>query len=485
MAALTSRIASGPADMALLSFALVLWLFGLLAIWRLPVPAGVAYLALVELFFFAWAAAVSKEGRVSGMRFALQTQLILAVRITATTALALASVGSIFFLLNLVNPDPKLAAVPANPNARLALARLCAILVLGMPFVSFWYLHALKLRRLSFPELARGQYLENTLLVSGPAVRVQQGLDFYLRALASDLSVPLNTVMYGVRPTLSSVAGADGKALYECVWTWLPVKLLIEVQPDGAQATTIITRCLLRGGWYRLEAGILANEALLVLEHLQLHVMQPLRNDMAQREAERRQEALRVQSMEMRLKVLQAQVEPHFLFNTMANLRHLYRTDVIAGENMLNHLISYLRGAMDGLRSEQSSVGAELALARHYLALMKVRMGSRLSYSVMSFDDIDTLAFPPAMLISLVENAIKHGLQDKPAGQLRITAAREDDKLKISVIDNGPGFGSIAGTGVGLSNIRQRLEAMHGNAAWLEAGALADGGFVSTIVVPL
>ncbi|MET0857922.1 MAG: ATP-binding protein, partial [Telluria sp.] len=92
--------------------------------------------------------------------------------------------------------------------------------------------------------------------------------------------------------------------------------------------------------------------------------------------------------------------------------------------------------------------------------------------------------FPPAMLISLVENSIKHGLHDKAHGKLTISCERDGAHLRVSVADNGAGFSSVGGTGVGLSNIRQRLEAMHGNRAWLEVGARADGGFISSVTVP-
>jgi len=89
------------------------------------------------------------------------------------------------------------------------------------------------------------------------------------------------------------------------------------------------------------------------------------------------------------------------------------------------------------------------------------------------------------MLISLVENAIMHGLNNKPDGKLTISAIQDGRHLRVSVLDNGAGFSSVEGSGVGLSNIRQRLEAIYGNRAWLEVGALQDGGFVSTISVPL
>ena len=479
-----ARIASRPLDLLLLSAAATLWIVGMANVWDISVWSALCFLGMVELLLLGWSAATSKGRWRLALRFTLTTQLTVASRIMVAVFGTMLIIGMLAAGVNMVAPDPFLDSLLRADAMQALLLALFNYSALSIPFYTMWILHALRGRGLALADLASGAFLQASLRMASPATRVQQRLDFYLRALASDMSAPLPTAQYGVRPTLTHVVGEDGKALYACVWTWLPVKLLIEVLPDGEHATVVNARCVQRGGYYRHEPAVLPTEAFMLLDHVQAHVLQPLRTDMSQHEAQRRQETLRVQAMEMRLKVLQAQVEPHFLFNTMANLRHLYRSDVIAGEAMLDHLISYLRGAMDGLRSEQSTVGAELELIRHYLALMKVRMGSRLSYTFIAFDEIGHYRFPPAMLISLVENAIKHGLQDRHDGQLRITAAREDDKLMIRVIDNGPGLGSIEGTGVGLSNIRQRLEAIYGHAAWLEAGATADGGFVATIVVP-
>ena len=190
-------------------------------------------------------------------------------------------------------------------------------------------------------------------------------------------------------------------------------------------------------------------------------------------------------ALEMQLRILQAQIEPHFLFNTLANVRHLYRSSTEEGEGMLDHLITYLRSVMQDLRSDTSTVAQEFDLVMHYLAIMKIRMGERLSYSFSNPASLAQTDFPPAMLVSLVENAIKHGLHAHEHGELQISATQVADELHVAVADNGPGFSSVQGTGVGLSNIRQRLEAMYGDRARLEVGAPAGGGFTATIVVPL
>jgi sensor histidine kinase YesM len=116
---------------------------------------------------------------------------------------------------------------------------------------------------------------------------------------------------------------------------------------------------------------------------------------------------------------------------------------------------------------------------------MRIRMGDRLAYRTTVPDTLLDHPLPPAMLISLVENAIKHGLAQRDQGEIVLSAVVDGASLRVSVADNGAGFSSVGGTGVGLSNIRQRLEALYGSRAWLEVGVPAEGGFVATIVIPL
>jgi len=242
-------------------------------------------------------------------------------------------------------------------------------------------------------------------------------------------------------------------------------------------------RCRLRGGANRLSLTVTPIDALVQMQHIDAHLLAPLRARLAELAAERQRDALRQRAVEAQLRILQAQIEPHFLFNTLANLRQLYRLDAAGGEQMLDHLIGYLRCAMDELRAEASTVRRELDLASHYLALMKIRMGDRLAYTFTVPDALLEHPVPPAMLISLVENAIKHGLPDAAHGQITLTASVSEGQLRLGVADNGAGLSSVGG--VGLSNIRRRLEALYGNRAWLEVGSPEQGGFAATIVLPL
>lgn len=209
-----------------------------------------------------------------------------------------------------------------------------------------------------------------------------------------------------------------------------------------------------------------------------------------QQELDRAQEARR--EAELRLSVLVAQVEPHFLFNTLAGVRSAILTEPARATAIVDHLVDYLRATIPQIRDDGASVQGRLAqqldAARAYLALMQARI-PRLSFTVAS--DIADAALPPLMLISLVENAIKHGVEPK-IGPVHISVTAKklqrggEELLELTVADNGIGFGgATSGSGIGLANIRERLEATFGQRASLQLKARPEGGIAATIVLPL
>lgn len=200
-------------------------------------------------------------------------------------------------------------------------------------------------------------------------------------------------------------------------------------------------------------------------------------------EAERHQMEKSV--LEARLALMQAQVEPHFLFNTLANVQHLVETDPAGASRMLDSLIQYLRAALPQMREAATNLGREVDMARAFLEINRVRMGSRLAFAIEVPDALKGRAFPPMMLISLVENAIKHGVDPCcDCGSILIRAEEAEGRLKVSVTDTGEGIRPKKGGGVGLTNIRERLKALYGGSARLVLEENAPRGVVAFIEVP-
>ena len=187
-----------------------------------------------------------------------------------------------------------------------------------------------------------------------------------------------------------------------------------------------------------------------------------------------------------RLQVLQAQIEPHFLFNTLANVRRLYQTDLPAGRTMLDNLMRYLEVALPRMREERSTVGRELTLIEAYLNVQGIRMGRRLAFEIDVPRALHELDLPPMMLLTLVENAVKHGLNPLPeGGSVRISACRDGGRLRLDVADDGRGFHATSGGGTGLANVRARLAAMHAGAASLALVENRPRGVTSTLSLPV
>jgi signal transduction histidine kinase len=202
-------------------------------------------------------------------------------------------------------------------------------------------------------------------------------------------------------------------------------------------------------------------------------------------------ESLKRQVVEARMAAMQAQVEPHFLFNTLASIDHLIETDPPRASIMQKNLIALLRASMPTMREANAQatrdLGKELAMIRPYLEILKVRMEERLQTDVRVSDGLLSAEFPPMMLQSLVENAIKHGLEPKAeGGRLSVSAEIVHGKLAVTVADTGLGFGKAdtAGTGIGLSNIRERLALLYGGKGSLNVTETPGGGTTVTITIP-
>lgn len=201
--------------------------------------------------------------------------------------------------------------------------------------------------------------------------------------------------------------------------------------------------------------------------------------------------AIEKQAMQAQLQLLQAQIEPHMLFNTLANLQGLIAIDPPRAQLLVDQLVLYLRATLSASRAATVTLAHEFALLDAYLGLMQVRMGQRLAYWLDLPKELDDLALPPMLLQPLVENAIKHGLEpQREGGTVAVRAQLHDGLLEISVADTGPGI-PLSGTmpsapssGTGLANVRERLQAMFGTQATLRLENTQPNGVCATLTLP-
>jgi len=208
-------------------------------------------------------------------------------------------------------------------------------------------------------------------------------------------------------------------------------------------------------------------------------------------EARARAEAVERQALQAQLRLLQAQIEPHMLFNTLANLQGLIAIDPDRAGRMLDQLIQYLRATLSVSRMETTTLEQEFAAIDAYLGLMQVRMGERLAYRCLLPDALRGVRLPTMLLQPLVENAIVHGLEPKvDGGMVTIEASRRGELLDIAVVDTGLGLDASAtrrggGNGVGVSTTRERLQALYGERASLDLSPAAPHGTAARLTLPL
>jgi LytS/YehU family sensor histidine kinase len=190
--------------------------------------------------------------------------------------------------------------------------------------------------------------------------------------------------------------------------------------------------------------------------------------------------------LETELKLLQAQIEPHFLFNTLSNVVGLIRKEPDVAEQTLLNLTTLLRAFLKRTREESSSLAEELEIIRAYLDIQSIRMRGRLSYTVAADDAVGHTQLPPLLVQPLVENAIKHGIDPaEDGGAVDVTAHLVGQDLLIEVADTGIGFDdSAGGNGTGLGNVRNRLRALYGDRASMTITEREPRGVAVTLTLP-
>jgi sensor histidine kinase YesM len=209
----------------------------------------------------------------------------------------------------------------------------------------------------------------------------------------------------------------------------------------------------------------------------------------ARLEAEARQSDLSRQLAESKLKLLQLQVEPHFLFNTLGSAQQLAERGAPAAAKLIADLIRFLRASTPTLREETTTLAQDATLVGAYLGIMKARLAGRLDFAIDVPPELGACRLPPGLVITLVENAIKHGIEPSPqGGRVTMSARREGappgERLVVTIADTGAGLSPVAGDGIGLANVRERLALLYRGRARLAVAANQPSGFVARIELP-
>jgi signal transduction histidine kinase len=262
--------------------------------------------------------------------------------------------------------------------------------------------------------------------------------------------------------------------------------LVSAIAAPGASASSVTVICEPEGGawvdWFMVDDGTNLENIEAIARAISRRVAELRKGE----EAQARETATEKELTVARLSLLHAQVEPHFLYNTLASAQVLTRSDPARADQMLGNLITYLRRSLPRAEESFSTLGEELERARAYLEILRIRMGERLKLQIQSPESLAAVPMPPMMLQTLVENAIKHGLEPVPGGGTVWILARDaGDKVEVTVADDGRGFSEDGGgTGVGLKNVRERLRLAYGDSASFAIVSNFPRGVAATITVP-
>ena len=249
------------------------------------------------------------------------------------------------------------------------------------------------------------------------------------------------------------------------------VTLAFAVTGAGSWSDSLAWQTMVVGLFF----GFIGAAAVLLSERIETEVKQ---RQLVQSESERR-------AVEAHLKLLQAQIEPHFLFNTLANVGSLIDGDPALAKQLLERLNDWLRVALARARSDSATLGDELDMLENYLQIMKIRFGERLNWHIEVSEDARRSAFPPMLLQPLVENAVRHGIEPKlGGGAIDIRARIQEAALRIEVSDSGVGLQDRNAAGTGLANVRARLAALFGETGYLTLRSNGAAGAIATLEFP-
>lgn len=399
------------------------------------------------------------------------------------------------------NFDPT-HSMPTRPDRYTWLRRLNAGLSAWAASLSWWRMIALALI-----VLIAGSWISEHLRLSHGTKRVVTKTQVAKQPVDTSAPCKSKNILIGGKtavvitetgctpvPAAPATSGASAADSAEApIRIEIPASRNADDEEDTDEEVTLTTERTL-GGWIGdvLSALLVAFFAYLIAAKVIMRKTAESDAKLHVANAAAEREAMQRQLVQARLKLLQAQVEPHFLFNTLAAVDYLIETDPRRASEMQKLLISYLRAALPQMRQESSTLGRELALIRPYLELLKLRIEDRMRYEIKVPAGLESTIFPPMVLQTLVENAIKHGIEPKPeGGQVTVSAQVVDGQLRVEVADTGVGLhhghvyaASTSGTGLGLDNIRNRLALLYPGSSSLDLHAGNPVGTVAVLVIP-
>lgn len=262
----------------------------------------------------------------------------------------------------------------------------------------------------------------------------------------------------------------------------------------GGLLGSVVAMIVRGGSWARLLESaprvlMLSGFGVLVLVVLPGFVLATVRNRhyallALKLEQDAEQERLARELSETQLRLLRAQIEPHFLFNTLGAVQHLAQEQAPRAAELTAHLIDFLRASMSDMRCEQVSLATEFGLVESYLAVMQIRMGERLRFRIDLPTSLAATQVPSMLVLTLAENAIKHGIEPSlRGGDIIVTAQEDAGQIRIAVHDSGVGMSDTPGNGTGLENVRSRLRLAYGESASLLLSE-AEPGLLAELLIP-
>jgi hypothetical protein len=269
-------------------------------------------------------------------------------------------------------------------------------------------------------------------------------------------------------------------------WGGVPNNEIYAIVTPHAETGTVNLACEPEGGswrdWFAVDNGTNLENAEAITRAISRRITEQRRDEQASSKETETAKELAV----AKLRLLHAQVEPHFLYNTLGSAKYLVRSDPAGAERIIDSLILYLRHSLPRLDNSLTTLGEELERVRAYLDIMQIRMGGRLNTEVNVPDALKSVPFPTMMLQTLVENSIKHGLEPKSGGgTIWILAVAKENRVAVTIADDGTGLGTeTAGSGIGLRNVRERLQLAYGADAAFDIAANFPSGVAATITVP-